>query len=68
MTVEEAFKVLEEKKAVQKQFTRLFTVSVLGEDLAPFDLVLDTDNLNANEVFEVLCSVIDNVAFSSFNV
>jgi cytidylate kinase len=30
-------------------------------DFAPFDLVLDTDNLNAEEVFEVLCRVIGNV-------
>ena len=38
-------------------------VLVLGEDLKPFDFILDTDNLSANEVFEVLCKVIDNVAF-----
>ena len=37
---------------------------VLGEDFAPFDLVLDTDNLDAEEVFEVLCRVIDNVVLS----
>ena len=64
ITFDEALKVLKEKedrtKAIYKQ---LYGFS-LGEDLAPFDLVLDTDNLSADEVFEVLCKVISNVVLS----
>ncbi len=63
ITVEEAFKVLEEKEARTKAIYKKLYGFVLGEDFAPFDLVLDTDNLNADEVFEVLCRVIGNVVF-----
>jgi cytidylate kinase len=61
ITVNEAFKVLEEKEARTKTIYKKLYGFVLGEDFAPFDLVLDTDNLNAEEVFEVLCRVIGNV-------
>jgi cytidylate kinase len=37
----------------------------LGEDFAPFNFILDTDNLKSEEVFQIVCRVIDNVAFSS---
>jgi cytidylate kinase len=61
INVNEAFKVLEEKEARTKTIYKKLYGFVLGEDFAPFDLVLDTDNLNAEEVFEVLCRVIGNV-------
>ena len=61
ITVNEAFRVLEEKEARTKAIYKKLYGFVLGEDFAPFDLVLDTDNLDAEEVFEVLCRVIDNV-------
>jgi len=64
ITVNEAFKVLEEKEARTKAIYKKLYGFVLGEDFAPFDLVLDTDNLNAEEVFEVLCRVINNVVLS----
>jgi cytidylate kinase len=35
----------------------------LGNDLSPFDLILDTDLLDANEVFRSLCVVIDRLVF-----
>jgi cytidylate kinase len=65
MTVGEAFKVLEEKEARTKAIYKKLYGFVLGEDFAPFDLVLDTDDLNADEVFEVLCRVISNVVCGS---
>jgi len=65
MTVAQAFDVLKEKEARTKAIYKALYGFSLGEDLKPFDFILDTDNLNANEVFEVLCKVIDNVAFSS---
>jgi CMP/dCMP kinase len=64
ITVNEAFKVLEEKESRTKAIYKKLYGFVLGEDFAPFDLVLDTDNLNAEEVFEVLCRVIDNMVLS----
>jgi cytidylate kinase len=64
ITVNEAFKVLEEKESRTKAIYKKLYGFALGEDFAPFDLVLDTDNLNAEEVFEVLCRVIDNVVLS----
>ena len=64
MTVQQAFTVLEEKEARTRAIYRELYGFALGEDFAPFDLVLDTDNLNAEQVFETLCKVIDNVVFS----
>ena len=61
ISVEEAFKVLEEKEGRTKAIYKELYGFSLGEDLSPFDLVLDTDNLTAQEVFEVLCRVIGNV-------
>ena len=64
MSVAEAFKVLEEKEAHTKAIYKALYGFALGEDFKPFDFVLDTDNLSADEVFEVLCKVIDNVVLS----
>jgi cytidylate kinase len=68
ITVDQAFKVLEEKEARTKAIYKKLYGFALGEDLAPFDLILDTDNLTAHEVFEVLCRVIGNVVFSVPNL
>ena len=68
MPIAQAFTVLEEKEARTKTIYKKLYGFVLGEDFAPFDLVLDTDNLNADEVFAVLCRVIDNVVPSVSSV
>ncbi len=65
MTYEEALKMLDEKESRTKAIYKSLYGFTLGEDLTPFDFVLDTDNLNANEVYEVLCQVIDKVVASS---
>jgi CMP/dCMP kinase len=65
MTVAQASDVLKEKEARTKAIYRALYGFGLDEDFKPFDFILDTDNLSANEVFEVLCKVIDNVALSS---
>ena len=65
LTLNEAFKVLEEKEARTKAIYKELYSFILGEDFAPFDLVLDTDNLDAEEVFEVLCKVIGNVVLAA---
>lgn len=64
LTVAEAFEVLKEKETRTKAIYKALYGFGLGEDFKPFDFILDTDNLSANEVFEVLCKVIDNVALS----
>lgn len=61
ITIGEAFEVLKEKEERTKSIYKTLYGFSLGEDFAPFDLVLDTDNLSADEVFEVLCRVIGNM-------
>ncbi len=65
LTYEEAVLVLGEKEGRTKAIYKALYGFSLGEDLSPFDFVLDTDNLGADEVYEVLCSVIDNVVVSA---
>jgi CMP/dCMP kinase len=64
MTYEQAVKVLEEKESHTRAIYKSLYGFVLGEDLAPFDFILDTDNLNAKEVFEVLCQVMEKIVSS----
>jgi len=65
ITFEEALKALKNKESQTKNiYKRLYGFS-LGEDYEPFHLILDTDNLKAKEVFEVLCMVIDNCFLQS---
>jgi cytidylate kinase len=68
ITAADAFGVLQEKEARTKAIYKALYGFVLGEDFKPFDFVLDTDNLSADEVFAVLCKVIDNVFLSVPNV
>jgi cytidylate kinase len=60
MTFEQAYAVLKEKETQTKAIYKKLYGFNLGEDFVPFDFILDTDNLNADQVFEVLCRVIDN--------
>jgi cytidylate kinase len=60
ISVGEALKALRNKeKRTKTIYKKLYNFS-LGEDFAPFHLILDTDNLKAEEVFKVLCELIDN--------
>ena len=63
--IKEALTVLKEKEARTKAIYKKLYGFTLGEDFDPFNLVLDTDNLNAREVFQVLCMVMDNVVLKS---
>jgi len=65
MTVEESLKALQEKEARTKTIYKKLYGFSLGEDFSPFDLILDTDNLTAAEVFNVLSMVIDNVVLGA---
>lgn len=64
ITVKEAYMMLEEKEVHTKAIYKSLYGFSLGEDLSPFDFILDTDHLAAPEVFAVLCRVLDNVVFS----
>jgi cytidylate kinase len=61
LSTKEALNVLKEKEERTKSIYRKLYGFTLGEDLKPFDLVLDTENLNAREVFHTLCMVMDNI-------
>lgn len=65
ITVEEAMKALRKKEERTKAIYKKLYGFSLGEDFTPFHLILDTDNLKAEEAFQVLCTVIDNVVFHS---
>jgi cytidylate kinase len=65
ITLQDALQILKEKEARTKAIYQQLYGFNLGEDYAPFNLVLDTDNLNAEEVFQVLCKVLDNVVLNS---
>jgi len=58
ITVKAALRALKEKEALTKAIYRKLYGFKLGADFAPFQLILDTDNLKEEEVFQVLCIVI----------
>jgi len=62
---EEALKAVRNKEEQTKAIYKKLYGFSLGEDFAPFHLILDTDNLKAEEVFQVLCEVIGNVVINS---
>jgi cytidylate kinase len=61
MTAVDAMDALKAKEARTKAIYKELYGFALGEDFSPFNLILDTDNLDAEAVFEVLSMVIDNV-------
>ncbi len=64
MTVDQSLAALKEKEARTKVIYKELYGYALGEDFSPFDLILDTDNLSADEVFEVLSKVVDNLVLN----
>ncbi len=67
MTKSKALEVLKEKETKTKNIYKKLYGFNLGEDFTPFNLVLDTEKLNAKEVFDVLCKVMENVIFTDKN-
>jgi cytidylate kinase len=65
IAVKKALQVLKEKEARTKAIYKKLYGFRLGEDLEPFNLVLDTDNLGAGEVFQVLCMVMDHTVLKN---
>jgi cytidylate kinase len=67
MSVEEAFNALRNKEERTKAIYKKLYGFSLGENFSPFHLILDTDCLEAEEVFQVLCVVVNNLIFHSKN-
>jgi cytidylate kinase len=65
ISVREALKALKNKEEKTKAIYKKLYGFSLGEDFTPFHLILDTDNLDIEEVFQVLCMVIDNIVLQS---
>jgi cytidylate kinase len=65
LSPEEALKSLEGRDArTSKIYERLYGFK-LGEDFSPFNFVLDTNNLEAYDVFRVICMVLDHLYFET---
>jgi cytidylate kinase len=64
ISVKEASKALRSKEERTKAIYKKLYGFSLGEDFKPFHLILDTDNLKAEEVFHVISEVIDNVVIN----
>jgi len=61
--VKEALKALKRKEEKTKSIYKKLYGFNLGEDFTPFHVILDTDNLSAEEVFQVLSLVLDKLVF-----
>jgi cytidylate kinase len=59
----EALEALETKESQTKRIYKEMYGFDLGDDLEPFNFILDTDTLSADEVFHVLCLVIGTCIF-----
>jgi len=61
ISYEDALEALNKKERETKAIYKEIYGFNLGDDLEPFDFVLDTESLIADEVYEVLCLVIENL-------
>jgi len=65
ISTREALNALKRKEEKTKAIYRDLYSFNLGEDFEPFQLILDTENLSKDEVFQILCMVMDNVVLRS---
>ncbi len=65
ITLEEALNALKNKEEQTRNIYKKLYGFSLGEDFSPFHFILDTDTLEAEEVFQILCLIIDKVVLSS---
>jgi len=61
ISVDQALKALKVKEEKTKAIYKKLYGFSLGEDLTPFHLILDTNNLNVEEIFQILCMVMENI-------
>lgn len=63
ISVKEAVKALKSKEDKTKSIYKKIYGFNLGEDFTPFDMILDTEHLNIQDVTQVLCMVLENIVF-----
>jgi cytidylate kinase len=61
----EALNALNRKEKQTKTIYKKLYGFNLGEDFVPFNFILDTNNLKSEEVFRIVCMVMDNVVLNS---
>jgi len=61
ITLEKALSALSEKDEKTRMIYKSLYGFNLGEDFSPFNVILDTDELSVEEVFQTLCMVIDRL-------
>jgi len=64
ISVDDALKALRRKEEQTKSIYKKLYGFDLGEDFAPFHFILDTECLNSEECFLILCRVIENVVLN----
>lgn len=65
ISIEVAVTALKEKDIKTRQIYKSLYGFDLGQDLSPFDLVLATDELDPDEVFQVLSLVVERLVFGN---
>ncbi len=61
ISIKEAVRAIEEKdEKTRRIYCKLYGFK-LGEDFSPFNLILDVNHLDTEEVFQTLCLVIDRL-------
>lgn len=61
ISLERAKKLILERERKTKEIYRKLYGFNLGEDFSPFHVILDTDRLDADEVFKALCMIIERM-------
>ncbi|MEM2093648.1 MAG: cytidylate kinase family protein [Candidatus Bathyarchaeia archaeon] len=61
ISLQQAMEALKSKESKTKSIYEKLYGFRLGEDLSPFHLILDTENLTSDEVFQALTLVLDKV-------
>jgi len=66
ISVERASEVLRVKDESTRAIYKNLYGFDLGNDFSPFDLILDANELSADEVFDAVCLVVDRLIFGKF--
>jgi len=61
ISLEKAKELIVEREEKTREIYRRLYGFKLGEDFSPFHIILDTDKLDADEVFQTLCMIIDRM-------
>jgi len=61
ISLDEAKELIMEREEKTREIYRRLYGFKLGEDFSPFHIILDTDKLDADEVFQTLCMIIDRM-------